>query len=429
MAIFFSLHDAILILPPKTGSKWVRQALEASQVLHKVDQPSGWRDHGPLSVYGRKHKFIGTFVRDPVEWYKSYYAYRTQQGWNNRALIDQTCQSSNFTDFVRTAVTHLPGILGIMFETYTGPESDPVTFIGHQENLSADLAMALDKAGVQIPGSWHKVGRINTSSNRPECSEELEDLIVISELEAMMRYSYFESRPDRTGIGTLVKRFPSHRQPLQRLALWTEAIHWKPDSERVANGRPPRAPGTRYTRLKGNFALYAWHVLGELELTWNYFQEALAHDGDHPRTLGNAALFKHLVANDYSAAESLFQRALDVRPEHAYNLGNYAHFLHIRYGKTEDANHLFERALALDPNNTRLRANYAACLGNTPGMHDNARTIFLETLSLEPDSPETWTLYGELCERRGDAPEAKRAFQKALATSQAQEYIEFPTSS
>jgi tetratricopeptide (TPR) repeat protein len=414
MAIYFPGHDAILLLPPKTGSKWVRRALVEADVEHKVLFPPDWRDHGTLKVHGRGHQFTGSFVRDPVDWFKSYWAYRSRHGWNDRAEIDRCCKAGDFSQFIRNIVIRLPGILSEMYQSYVGPSQDPITFIGKQESLSEDLALALDYAGITARGSWGHLGRINASENRPQCSEEIEDLILFSEIEAMCRFGYINNRRDCARIGHLAQLFPSHLTNLQRLALWTEATHWGPDSRYLTNGHGSRARGTRYARLMGNFALYIWNVLNKPDLAWEYFEGALKHDSDHPRTLGNAALFKHLVANDFDEAERLFLRALAVRPNHAYNLGNYAYFLSTRLGRHSEACTLFERSLSLDPENILNGANYAACLGMIPEKNEQAREVFLRILAMDSHSRAIWLQYGEFCERSGQLIESKNAFINAM---------------
>src|SRR6185312_5410908 len=120
MALLFRRSNALLLLVPKTGSTWIRaKVAELGLDVAEVGDPA-MREHDLLAHFDRaRYACVGAFVRNPIDWYRSYWAYRMERGWRPQYALDAQCQSENFETFVRLAVSTLPGALGNIYNSYT----------------------------------------------------------------------------------------------------------------------------------------------------------------------------------------------------------------------------------------------------------------------------------------------------------------------
>ena len=99
-------------------------------------------------------KFVFTFVRHPLSWYRSHWAWKKNSGifeevslWHPTWQIDRLCHSETFELFVDSCLKHQPHYLSYLFPLYTGVGERVVDFVGKQETLKADLITALTLAG------------------------------------------------------------------------------------------------------------------------------------------------------------------------------------------------------------------------------------------------------------------------------------------
>lgn len=325
MALRFVHSNALLLLVPKTGSTWIRSKLDDLGIdVEYVGDPA-MRDHDLLASYDRaQYSYIGAFVRNPITWYRSYWAYRMEKGWRPQYPLDEHCASEDFETFVRKAVSVLPGALGNIYRSYAGPPQAQIDFIGRQERLAQDFARFLRAIGEEFDESVLMRGpAVNATTTRPDFPEELEELITLSEWETMERFGYLPDRPDPIGLAEMRARFPEHADDYRLLALWTEQTHWQADDLKRKAGRPVAA-GTRHARAHSNFALSALHKHGDAEYAEKRYRRALELDPRHPRTLCNYALLVWRHRADPQQARRLMLRALAGRPNHPYTLGRLA---------------------------------------------------------------------------------------------------------
>lgn len=144
---------------PKTGGSWVREAIQKAGiptnevgVLGPVDMPlSNFRGlflHATPSAVPLQ-MFSFTFVRNPLSWYQSLWAYcMRSKRWDEDNDFQRECASDNFHQFLRNALARFPGIVSKMYRGYLGDEYElPGGFVGRQERLSEDLVLALRMAG------------------------------------------------------------------------------------------------------------------------------------------------------------------------------------------------------------------------------------------------------------------------------------------
>ncbi len=146
---------------PKTGGTWVTEVLGVAGVPNKYlwrrSQPPGpsigtyravspaHADLAATSDYGDRYTFA--FVRHPLDWWRSFWAFRMRMGWQRDHPIDALASSPDFDEFIRRVVEHLDGHLAKRFSTYIGPPEAPISFIGRFESLVDDLVRALTAAG------------------------------------------------------------------------------------------------------------------------------------------------------------------------------------------------------------------------------------------------------------------------------------------
>lgn len=193
MALYLPNTDSLLLLTPKAGSVWLRAAIKSAGVYFVQLGPQSLKGHGYLSLYGREFRNIGAFVRHPVAWHASYWGYRNspESAWDSRWQIDRLCQSAEFPDYISKVSALLPGFTATLFSRFIGPEGDPISFVGKQENLREDLARFLDTCGEEYDkDALQTLTPQNAGSVRPEISKSVREQIVEAEMETIRRYDY-----------------------------------------------------------------------------------------------------------------------------------------------------------------------------------------------------------------------------------------------
>ncbi|MEU2246311.1 hypothetical protein [Streptomyces sp. NPDC019224] len=417
MAIHLTGSNALLLLTPKTGSTWIRRKIrELGLAFEDLGDPA-MREHDLLASFDRsRYGFVGAFVRDPLEWYRSYWSYRMEKGWRPQYPLDEHCQSDDFQTFVRRAATLLPGALGNIYTSYVGAPDDEIDFIGKQENLAEDFARFLEQAGETFDRSvLFDSSRVNATTIRPDYPEELKELITLSEWETMGRFGYLADRPDPIGLAEIQARFPEDANDLRLLCLWTEKIHWAPDDKKREAGRPVAAD-TRYARVNSNFALFAEHKRQDAAYAGGRYREALRLDPLHPRTLCNYALHVAAHEGDTDQARSLMLRALAVRPQHPYTLGKLAGLTAGELADPELAEVFYRQSLAANANQSELRVEFANFLAGRDRL-DEA----LALLGPEVERPEadrlTLLTHASLLARSGRVAQARDFQRRATATA------------
>ncbi len=122
---------------PKCAGTWITEVLTAKadgrQLSHKHATPA---ELDPTSFNGRR---TFTFVRHPLTWYQSRWAFRMLNGWQPAHAMDRAAMSNDFNEFVRLACAAKPGgWLAGEVEAFT--ESAPVKVdVGRMELLVPDL--------------------------------------------------------------------------------------------------------------------------------------------------------------------------------------------------------------------------------------------------------------------------------------------------
>ena len=123
MAIITS--NLILMQPPKTGTGWVRAALDAAGVEYDRFWPEGGEDrvlhgHPDLEMVADEvgDRPVVTVVRHPWSWLKSYWAHRQRRGAQPCGHLIHADEGGLFRVFVESYLRDCPGAVSRFFERY-----------------------------------------------------------------------------------------------------------------------------------------------------------------------------------------------------------------------------------------------------------------------------------------------------------------------
>jgi hypothetical protein len=150
---------AIIYHIPKTGGTWIKVALQAAGVRYYT--PSWSKEPHPFNLkhahstpdnvtpQAKDGRLGITFVRQPVGWYTSYWAFRSRKGARrDEKFPADGLWSDDFDRFVSNLLDAYPqGFVTTLYQYYTGVDGQKVDFIGRQETLVDDLVRALVQAG------------------------------------------------------------------------------------------------------------------------------------------------------------------------------------------------------------------------------------------------------------------------------------------
>ena len=142
------LPNSVFYHVPKTGGSWARFAINNAGISRYEIGPNRTNPHGlPCEVKefceSARDMFSFCFVRNPCDWYKSFYCFRCLKGWKPGHEKIDDYESEDFEEFIMNCVDQSPGWLTERFRPYV----DDVDFVGKQENLCDDLILALNTAG------------------------------------------------------------------------------------------------------------------------------------------------------------------------------------------------------------------------------------------------------------------------------------------
>jgi hypothetical protein len=202
-------NGSVFLHVPKTGGAWVTSVLESQGLIERrIAEGHADMDRALLWFARRrwrsKPSFIFCFVRNPLSWYESWFRFMSlskwnwmqfgtsasgSQGWHPNYLLNG-CGSDDFNTFVRNVIRARPGYVTEMLGWYTKP---PISFVGKQENLDADLVDALKQA--QLPfdeGAVPAAARVNEGGESIgiEWDPALRAEVIRLEYAAFVRYGY-----------------------------------------------------------------------------------------------------------------------------------------------------------------------------------------------------------------------------------------------
>ena len=197
----YLLPNCLILHIPKTGSDWVRAACQEAV-------------EGPISEIGEWHcdlqtakqilldkkleiPVIGTFVRHPLDWYRSAWLYWRETGRFPRLEHEPRVEHEDFERFVSNCMAVEPrGYLSQLYENFCGTLPGEISVIGKQENLVNDLVRLLKLAGVAFDESKlrvvksQNVGGKKSEVTFPGYSFALARDVIQHEQAALKRYGY-----------------------------------------------------------------------------------------------------------------------------------------------------------------------------------------------------------------------------------------------
>lgn len=185
---------------PKTGGYFVRQAFKSCKI--SCQEIGGEHDHFPhlLKLKPKEFwqsKFVFAFVRHPLSWYQSRWAFRMKHGWKPTHELDFNCASNNFDTFCRNVVNYKPsGWVSWEYKMYIEQCPKKCDFIGKTENIVEDTISAFRLAGEKFSEKIiRSIGKVNDSnlddklpSYWASYSDELRDMIINTECDAINKY-------------------------------------------------------------------------------------------------------------------------------------------------------------------------------------------------------------------------------------------------
>jgi hypothetical protein len=148
----FLTERMVFLHMPKTGGTWLAQAVAAAGVQTSrpdplVDQRYSHHGHASLLDVGAGDRFSVAFVRHPLDWWRSYWAYRMRVGWDVENELDRAAASDDFNEFVTRVVDRYPGHLDDLVKQFVGSPAPKVDFVGRFEYLVDDACTALRLGG------------------------------------------------------------------------------------------------------------------------------------------------------------------------------------------------------------------------------------------------------------------------------------------
>lgn len=144
-----SLHlinsKSIFFHIPKTGGTWIHRALENAGVETSHFTPKGF-PHSTRHDENTDGYYTFAFVREPISWYKSYWKYRMNTGWEPSWWLDKHCKANNFSVFMRNVIRKQRPHVTELYARHLGIPSK-LNFVGKQENIVEDLVHVLNEVG------------------------------------------------------------------------------------------------------------------------------------------------------------------------------------------------------------------------------------------------------------------------------------------
>lgn len=167
------IPNGLFIHIPKTGGTWVRAAIAAAGIPSRESGPFEVEDHYGVHDFQREGRleelarFSFGFVRHPVSWLKSRWAWAVVSGFPAKIKTEPAaashwmagCWSDRFEEFAAASLDRCPGIctatcLGMLGWTCPAgrwlDRGHAVSFIGRHEMLADHLIKALELSGQQF---------------------------------------------------------------------------------------------------------------------------------------------------------------------------------------------------------------------------------------------------------------------------------------
>lgn len=204
-------EKSIFLHVPKACGMWVRHAFKVNKIV--TEELGEQHSHFPELLRFKppeffQKRFVFAFVRHPLTWYQSRWAFRMKTGWKARHPLDYNCASNHFSDFVDRLINYKPdGWFSWECRMFIDQSPRPLDFIGRCESLVDDTIKALQMANEQFSEKLvRSIPRINDSDLDGKSSKfwapysrPLANRVMAVEHEVMNRY-YADGQFDVDGL-------------------------------------------------------------------------------------------------------------------------------------------------------------------------------------------------------------------------------------
>lgn len=185
---------------PKCAGLFIRHVFKVCGIAHYEigEQHSHFPyllNFQPAEFYN--NHYIFTFVRHPLTWYQSRWAFRVKHGWRAQHPLDYNCASNDFHVFIDNVLRYKPnGWVTWEYLNYIDEVPKKIDFVGKMENLVEDTIFALRAAGERFSeNAIRSIPRINDSDMDGHSSKywatytpELANRVMAVEHEIIRRY-------------------------------------------------------------------------------------------------------------------------------------------------------------------------------------------------------------------------------------------------
>lgn len=192
MAIYFPSRDALLLLPAKCGSSWLRGISTTVKEPAIFLGPLELRSHGGLDFYGRHFAQIAAFIRHPFEWHVSYWNYRTyvRGYWEpDRAPVDRDCGARPFDEYIECVYAHYPTRVSDYFARFIGTNENRIDFIGKLESIRYDFELLATAWELGLTVKPSTLPAVNAQEKK-ETNPNLRELVFESEKSLYLEFGY-----------------------------------------------------------------------------------------------------------------------------------------------------------------------------------------------------------------------------------------------
>jgi hypothetical protein len=198
--VALATDKSVFLHIPKCTGTLVRRAFEVSGI--HTEELGEQHTHFPDLLKLRppeffRNRFLFSFVRHPLTWYQSRWAFRMKTGWRAHHPLDYHCASNDFRTFVSLALDYMPdGWFSWECRNYIDQAPRRLDFIGRTETAIDDVIKAFRFAGEKVAErKIRALARVNVSdldgkpsSHWAKYTPELAAKVVAVESEVISRY-------------------------------------------------------------------------------------------------------------------------------------------------------------------------------------------------------------------------------------------------
>lgn len=170
---------------PKTGGTWVTDAMrKATYVMAEIP---GHPRATALRYYGL---FAFSFVRHPINWYRSYFAYRMRCGWRPHDFGMDVYGTEDFNEWIIKCTEIDWGYLSNTMDLRLGHR---MNFVGKTETLVDDLIKALTLAGEKFDEGLIRdtpVVNVSPDIDKYQYKPEVAKKLIESEMPMIRRFKF-----------------------------------------------------------------------------------------------------------------------------------------------------------------------------------------------------------------------------------------------